>query len=183
MPTTNTITRSALFSPCGQYRYRLDRSWSLKEEADLFSGSVTVQNHAQNQDQGCCGFLMLNPSTADGLQDDPTIRRCMGFARSWGYSSMRVCNLFAYCTTQPKGLLKPEDPEGPINAQHLKELFSDCSIVVAAWGNAPILKKLAYEPPAWFFEKGKLYYIEMGKQETPKHPLYLKKDRMPVKWK
>jgi len=78
------VVRSASFSRCGKYRYQLVRQWV--------------------DGQGCCVFIGLNPSTADHRNDDPTIRRCMGFARRWGYQKMVMINLFAYRTPHPAEL-------------------------------------------------------------------------------
>ena len=86
----NVDSRSAELSPCNQYRYLLSR---------------TLQ-----QGTGTCTFVMLNPSTADGLKDDPTIRRCLGFASDWGFRHMQVVNLFAWRATYPKDMLKQLDP-------------------------------------------------------------------------
>src|ERR1019366_833740 len=67
-------------------------------------------------------FVMLNPSTADAIVDDPTIRRCMGFARTWGFGELEVCNLFAYRSPCPSALLRAADPVGPSNDRALRRL-------------------------------------------------------------
>ena len=89
----NRLTRTgAVFSPCGRYRYKLWRVW----DPDL--------------PLGCVMFLMLNPSTATDAEDDPTIRRCIGYARSWGYGGLYVGNLFAYRATDPTALQRVDHP-------------------------------------------------------------------------
>ncbi len=91
--TTDTLQRRANFSRCRQYRYALWRQWGDGDDFMLLIG--------------------LNPSTGDHRQDNPTIRRCMGFAHDWGYSGLCVANLFAYRATYPKDLFAATDPVGP----------------------------------------------------------------------
>ncbi len=96
------MTGSAVLSECARYRYRLDRAW---ERDDHGLGTVT--------------WVMLNPSTADADVDDPTIRRCIGFSKAWGYNALTVVNLFAWRATSPRDLCAVEDPVGPDNEAHL----------------------------------------------------------------
>lgn len=108
------MRRSATFDATGRYRYRLTRVW------DTTRRRVT--------------FVLLNPSTADENQDDPTIRRCMGFARAWGYGGVQVLNLFAWRATRPRDLFCAADPVGPENARHLRAAARAGGPVVVAWG-------------------------------------------------
>ena len=103
MPTQSEspIKRRAVFSRCKTYRYSLERLWETETPVKRVV------------------FIGLNPSTADHRVDDPTIRRCMGFAERWGYNALRVVNLFAYRTPYPEELKKAQDPVGPYNAKHL----------------------------------------------------------------
>jgi hypothetical protein len=126
---------------------------------------------------------MLNPSTADATFDDPTIRRCIGFAKSWGYGGLLVGNLFAFRATKPKDLLKAEDPVGKDNIRYLQEMFSQSEIIICAWGNSKIVDKISkrigeYRPLSGIL--GKLAYLELSKDETPKHPLYLRGNLQPT---
>ena len=89
------LESTADFSFCGQYRYTLTRVWSLERGLVLFVG--------------------LNPSTADAERDDPTVRRCVGYARRWGFGGVLVANLFAYRATDPRDLLAVSYPIGPRN--------------------------------------------------------------------
>ena len=93
------IEKGAQFSPCKKYRYALWRTW--------------------NQDDGHVMFIGLNPSTADEFTDDPTERRCMGFARRWGFGGIYMMNLFAFRATNPLDLLFQHDPTGSENNQML----------------------------------------------------------------
>lgn len=151
-------SKGAKISECGTYRYQLWRIWDKDLPKVL--------------------FIMLNPSTADANTDDPTIRRCIGFAKSWGYGGFYVGNLFAYRSTSPKGLLDADDAFGEWNNYHLNEMAEKCDLVVCAWGNAPILKKMKYYPTLNNISKPK-HYIDLAKDGTPKHPLYLKGDLKP----
>lgn len=103
----------ASLSSDGRYRYELTRRW------DNSTSTVT--------------YVMLNPSTADASVDDPTIRRCIGFAQSHGFGGLRVLNLYAFRATQPKDMFRAIDPVGPENDTYLGNLDTG-STVVAAWG-------------------------------------------------
>ena len=105
---------TATFSADRRYRYLLTRTWD--------PALPTVN------------FVMLNPSTADALELDPTNRRCVGFAQRWGYGSMVTTNVFAWRSTDPKGLRTPNDPVGPVNDAFLVESARSAALVVAAWG-------------------------------------------------
>src|SRR5688572_12745487 len=94
-PPRDRVMRTAILSEDQKYRYLLGRRW---QEG---IGSVT--------------FVMLNPSTADHVVDDRTIKRCMDFARSWGHSGLEVVNLYAFRATDPDELGKQADPVGPLN--------------------------------------------------------------------
>ncbi len=121
-------------------------------------------------------FIDLNPSTADETNDDPTITRCVNFARAWGFGGLVMANLFAYRATDPQKLSQCPDPVGPENNRSLLKLQEEASLVVAAWGNHGTLfdrgsevLKLLKEP----------HCLEMSLSGQPKHPLYLKSDLKP----
>lgn len=168
------MKKSAVISECGLYRYQLHRSWD--------DSKPTVM------------FIMLNPSTADAEQDDPTIRRCINFAKAWGYGSLCVGNLFALRATKPTNLLgiPPFVVIGFENENHLQEMYNKSDAVVCAWGNPSIAHRIhkpiehQYKPLSGMTEK--LYYLELGKTGVPKHPLYLKASttlktfKAPLRW-
>lgn len=120
--TYSGVDRSAEISECGRYRWWLRRSWLAYKDGLFVPG------------KGVCCFVMLNPSTADGTQDDPTIRRCIGFAKSWGYNGLSVRNLFAWRATDPKELFNAETVTGGQRGD--SELLAACTsdLLVLAWG-------------------------------------------------
>lgn len=153
------MKKAAVISHCQKYRYSLSRIWEPEKE------TVT--------------FICLNPSTADENIDDPTIRRCVNFAKSWGMGGLYMANLFAYRATDPKMMKKAFDPVGPANDEYLLNLASISKIVIAAWGTTGIFKKRDRKVKRLLGEKLHLC-LEISKNGHPKHPLYLKKDLVPV---
>jgi hypothetical protein len=150
----------ATLSPCGRYRYDLMRIWDHEKPAAL--------------------FIMLNPSTADAEKDDPTIRRCVGFARSWGYGWLVVVNLFAWRATNPADLYQPDGtvrPEaiGPDNDETIIEHAQACPLIVAAWGDHGKRSSRAEELADNLVQSGfTLRCLGLNVSGQPKHPLYVK---------
>lgn len=153
--------KTALISDCGRYRYTLGRSW-------------------ESADAKLCVFVMLNPSTADASEDDPTIRRCIGFAQDWGYGRLLVVNLYAYRATDPKQLWKVVDPVGPDNDDALTEAMEAADFVVLAWGShgAKNGRGQRVEDLART-HAGSVATLGRTKAGEPKHPLYLAKNTKP----
>lgn len=148
------MTRAADISPCGRYRYSLTRRWS---DAPLLA------------------FVMLNPSIADADIDDPTIRRCMGFARREAFGGIRVANLFAFRATNPHDLWTEADPFGPFNDDALRRLADFDTPVVCGWGihgggnnHAIVLMQQA---------GADLRCLGRTKGGYPRHPLYVRADQ------
>ncbi len=148
-PTRQQMCREAVLSEDGSYRYLLIRRWD---------------KHLP----GVC-FIMLNPSTADANVDDPTIRRCIGFARRWGFGSLRVVNLYAFRATNPAEIKIAPDPIGPLNDDYLLSAAASSHLVIAAWGGfagkervAAVCKKL-----------GELKCLGLTQSGEPRHPLYV----------
>lgn len=153
---------SAAISPCGTYRYRLERSWAASKPF--------------------AAFVMLNPSTADATDDDPTIRRCIGFARTWGHGGLVVVNLYAYRATNPAELRGVADPVGPDNDEHLRTAFAQAAQVggpvVAAWGTKAgpdRVRKVAAMAE-------RFVALRVTKNGHPGHPLYVPAAATPVAW-
>ena len=147
------IYKNATFSSCRTYRYSLSRIWDKKKKYILFIG--------------------LNPSTADEEVDDPTVRRCVNYAKNWGYGGFMMVNLFAYRTTLPSNLKKVKCPVGKDNDKYIVKLSKKADITVAAWGNNGNLysrdKEVLNLVPS-------LMCLKVNKSGQPSHPLYLKKD-------
>ncbi len=173
--TTGTWRAWAVLSADQKYRYLLGRCWeelSADEEALLGTGS-TWEVHATPTI-----FVMLNPSTADALTDDPTIRRCIGFARKSGRTRLVVANLFAWRATDPKALTKTPDPVGPQNQEAIRwavNLFGDA---VAAWGRFPSkrVRNLAIRSMGTAKMRTTLHCYGKTKDGEPRHPLMLPYD-------
>lgn len=146
---------TAIFSPCRTYRYVLRRRWDWEMPHVAFIG--------------------LNPSTADETKDDPTIRRCIQFAKDWGYGGLTMLNLFAFRATDPRDMLKAGDPIGPENNQHLLHESAKAGVVVAAWGTKG--GKRADEVIAMLPE---IHCLRKTKAGHPEHPLYLPKTLKPI---
>ncbi|MDX2097143.1 MAG: DUF1643 domain-containing protein [Leptolyngbyaceae cyanobacterium bins.59] len=160
------MKRSAEFDETGTYRYSLHRQWNL-EAPDL-------------------GFIMLNPSTADADRDDPTIRRCIQFAESWGYGSLEVVNLFAYRATHPKVLLQAPDPVGPENDRYLLQMIDRTQTVIVAWGNRGVFQNRSQDVLTLLktLEKkasDSLYCLGLTRARQPRHPLYIKRNNLPLR--
>ena len=127
-------------------------------------------------DQRTCLFVMLNPSTADESNDDPTVRRCIGFAKEWGFGLLEVCNLFAWRTSRPDDLSGVADPVGLANDLHLSEAACRAHRIVAAWGNRGQLLERAYAVRSLL--KGyKVLCLGLTGRGEPKHPLYVPKNQ------
>lgn len=155
------MVRDALLSDDGLYRYRLDRKWAPASTAFPLI------------------FVMLNPSIADALIDDPTIRRCIGFAKREGFDALTVLNLYAMRSTKPDALWLFEYDErvGPINDRFLLSFLrgaaSNGAPVVCGWGvNAEEVRVDDFLELA-FIAEADLRCLGKTKNGSPKHPLYL----------
>jgi hypothetical protein len=153
---------SAVISADGLYRYHLWRKW---DGDDFLPGTF-----------GEVCFIMLNPSTADGTQDDPTIRCCIRYAQGWGFTSLAVRNLFAYRAVDPAYLVRAQangvDIEGPGNLATLHRC-TDCDLVIAAWGAHPLARSAAYECVQFLARLGiPLYCLGANADGSPVHPLH-----------
>lgn len=151
--------RSTIFSQCRTYRYALWRDF----------GGVVGEGYAM--------FIGLNPSTADEVADDPTIRRCMAYAKAWGYGALCMANLFAFRATDPSDMKAAADPVGPDNDQHLLRLARDADVIVAAWGTNGIYMGRDTVVRALV---PNLHCLKKTNDGHPGHPLYLRSDLKPI---
>ncbi len=153
------IQKHAMISPCGTYRYRLERFWGPE--------------HA-------LPFVMLNPSTADADIDDPTIRRCMGFARREGAGGIIVVNLFAFRATDPKNLPDGAARVGPENEFYLHAVADWAKRagvpLVCAWGAHPEANA-HFSVERWRCMGVTLKCLGKTSKGHPRHPLYVKGDQ------
>ena len=154
------LIRGADICHWGNHRYRLWRYWDSEKPV--------------------AGFVMLNPSTADAKCDDPTIKKCMRFAKSWGYGGIEVCNLFAWRATDKSEIMGVTDPIGLGNDVAIDALFSSVPKVVAAWGNDGSYKDRSYEIAEKY--AGKFHVLLLNKTGEPSHPLFLSENLRPKPW-
>lgn len=157
------MIRQAHISDCGRYRWWLRRQWG---------------------DGRAVNFIMLNPSTADATEDDPTIRRCIDFAQRWGFGTLIVTNLYAYRATSPKDLFAADDRIGDADAQCkfwsvIEAVARQSQRIIVGWGNhgnrddrdITIVNRLQKIGQAH-----KIWALKINKSGAPAHPLYLPKD-------
>ncbi len=143
----------ALYSKCEQYRYRLRRHW---------------------EDGKRIAFLMLNPSTATELKNDPTVERCERRALNLGYGGFEVINIFALRSTDPKGLYSSDDPIGALNDQAILDAVNNCDDVLCAWGNHGALGARGHIVRQIISTADRpLLHLGITKIGQPKHPLYV----------
>jgi len=149
------MIKGAIISDCGKYRFQLWRIW--------------------DETKPCVLWIMHNPSTADAVEDDRTIGRCIEFSKSWGYGGIYVGNLSPYRATKPKEmkglskeLLIPEQNEWSI-----MDMYEKCTLFIVAYGN-PVNKWMIPVPLAKHWQA-----LKLTKAGNPGHPLYVKGDTKP----
>lgn len=153
----------AVYSDCEQYRYSLTRTWDSDADRVL--------------------FVMLNPSTATELQNDPTVERCERRARALGYGAFQVCNIFAYRATDPRNMRAQSDPNGPANDAAILQGAKWANDIVCAWGThgehlnrGPVVETLLRDRAV------PLTHLGLSKAGHPKHPLYISYSVQPQPW-
>lgn len=154
------MLKEALLSEDRKYHYILSRTWDEAKPAVLFIG--------------------LNPSTADEKSDDSTIRKCINYAKCWGYGKILMANLFAFRSTDPNELNHEEDPVGPENDTYIRTCASEVDLIIACWGNPG---RLFGRDEKVISLLANLYCLKQNKNGTPHHPLYLSKDLTPILYK
>jgi hypothetical protein len=146
----------AILSKCGIYRYQLERVWEIGYDRVV--------------------WIMLNPSTADATEDDPTIRRCIRFSKDWGYAGLVVVNLFALRATNPQELQIAADPIGPQNDQSIFYASTNTGPVIAAWGAHKMAEQRAKNVLNSLASSVEVKCLGVTKSGAPRHPLYVKAD-------
>lgn len=160
--TKGDAESEAVYSDCARYRYLLTRIWA--------PGPRVL-------------FVMLNPSTATEVQNDPTVERCEQRARKLGYGAFRVTNIFAFRATDPKVMRAQPDPVGPDNDAAIAQSADWSDAIVCAWGNHGLFMHRGLQVEALLRPTGKaLFHLGLTGQTQPRHPLYVGYDRQPEPW-
>jgi hypothetical protein len=153
----------AVYSPCEAYRYALTRVWNPAGRKAL--------------------FVMLNPSTATEVQNDPTVERCERRARALGFGAFRVANIFAYRATDPKVMRAQGDPVGPGNDAAIAEGAAWTDQVICGWGSHGAHLERGAAVTALLRATGlPLYHLGLTLAGAPKHPLYIGYQVQPTLW-
>jgi hypothetical protein len=152
----------AVISRCGRYRYLLERHDPARPDAPPL------------------GFVMLNPSTADASLDDPTIRRCRGFAATLGYGGIVVLNLYALRATDPAELRVHPAPVGPRNDHWLRSAATRAPDIVCAWGNHADPARAAAAVSVLRSSGARLFTLGTTLSGAPRHPLYIRATQLLV---
>lgn len=157
-----TAASYAEVSPCGRYRWRLGRRWG--------PGPLVL-------------FVLLNPSTADAFEPDPTSTRCEGYARRWGFDGFEIVNLFSWRATEPKDLNAVHGSSNLYGLRHTaghRAALRECDLVVVGWGSLTARRwawPAARKTLAQLLEShGQVFALKTNQDGTPGHPLYLRAD-------
>ncbi|WP_146512401.1 DUF1643 domain-containing protein [Thalassoglobus neptunius] len=152
----------AIYSECEQFRYTLTRTWNRPVRRRV-------------------AFIGLNPSTATEIQNDPTVARCIQFARDWDFDEMTMLNAFAFRATDPKVMKRHDRPVGIDNDRYIQKVVQRSDLIICCWGthathldrSRELLEKLE----KW---KCPLHCLKLTKAGLPGHPLYLKRSSVPL---
>lgn len=154
---------TAVYSDCEKYRYSLTRIWEPKGRKVF--------------------FVMLNPSTATEVQNDPTVERCERRARTLGFGAFRVANIFAWRDTDPRNMRAATDPIGPLNDETISEGCAWSDQIICAWGTHGEHRARGTEVETLMRATGHaLYHLGLTKAGHPKHPLYIAYAVQPDVW-
>lgn len=155
---------TASYDSTETWRFRLSRVWNPKLPR--------------------CAFVMLNPSTATEEVLDPTVTRCVKFAKSWGYGALEVVNIFAYRATRPADMKAFDSPVGLANDDAITSAARAADLVLAAWGNHGAHLGRGMDVRALLTESGTaVHFLRLTKRGHPGHPLYVRGDTEPTAWR
>lgn len=161
--TKGDAPSTAVYSDCENYRYMLTRTWEPEGKKAL--------------------FIMLNPSTATEVQNDPTVERCERRARALGFGAFRVTNIFAWRDTDPKAMRAAQDPVGPENDRLIAESCPWADQIICAWGaHGDHLERGKAMEEVLRATNLPLYHLGLTKAGHPKHPLYISYKKQPELW-
>lgn len=153
----------AVYSPCLRWRYALTLTWDVAASRLL--------------------MILLNPSTATEVQNDPTIARCEARARALNHGALRVVNLFAFRATDPAALRQQADPVGPQNDAVLQDSLSWADQVLCGWGlHGAYLGRGAQVADSLRAMGQTCWHLGLTKAGAPRHPLYVGYARLPQRW-
>lgn len=159
--TSDGIDSRAGYSPCLLYRYFLVRRWG--------------ERRATKSER--IAFIGLNPSTATEVVNDPTVRRCIGYARDWGFREFVMLNVFAYRATDPRRMKQVPEPIGPETDAQIRLWTRKCRLVIACWGTHAVHldrhREILQNLQRWGISPQCLGRTKSG---LPRHPLYLRRD-------
>lgn len=167
IPNPISDRSGAVFSTCRKYRYDLTRVWNPVPTPRM------------------CHFCMLNPSTADQVDNDPTVERCQRRAATWGYDGLIVTNIFAWRSTDPYALYSLEDPIGPQNDGYIRGACYGTGITICGWGGHGELNGRGKAVELMLRRASvKLHYLKISEHTgMPWHPLYIGYKVQPQEWK
>jgi hypothetical protein len=168
--TINTRS-NAVFSNCGKYRYSLNRSWSMDS---LFDESPRSRQFI--------AFCCLNPSTATQIDNDPTVTRCINYAKAWGFGGYVMINAFAWRETLPGEMKLQPEPIGECNDAMLELVVSMAGMTVAGWGCDGAHLGRHEHLSNLLPRHGDIYRLKETAGGFPIHPLYQRKDLIPQLW-
>jgi hypothetical protein len=160
--TKGDAKSEAVYSDCERYRYLLTRIWGAGPNAL---------------------FVMLNPSTATEMQNDPTVERCERRARALGFGAFRVTNIFAFRATDPRVMRAVADPVGPGNDAAIRDSVGWADRIICAWGNHGLHQERGTKVEVLLRSTGaQLQHLGLTGQGQPRHPLYVSYDQQPELW-
>lgn len=177
----DSLRSDAVFSDCGRFRYMLWRAWGEQTAKGLPDAPVN--------------FLMLNPSTADYTRDDPTIRRCIGFSKDWGFNGVIITNVYPFRSTDPKAMMEARDRTGETSLRSCGGEFArvnDAALMVGAlasklcvcaWGINAERQEAMRAINVLKSSRVQAFCLGKTKDGSPKHPLYLPRDAKPIPYR
>lgn len=161
--TKDDAPSTAIYSDCERYRYALTRVWD--------AGGTRVH------------FIMLNPSTATEVQNDPTVERCERRARALGHGAFRVTNIFAWRDTDPRRMRAAANPVGDSNDAMILDALAWADQTICAWGtHGEHLRRGAQMEGLLRQTRSPLFHLGLTKAGHPKHPLYIAYTQQPEPW-